>query len=363
MKTKNQPCGTQTQSTPKTTLQTGDLVCLGIDQHADSLVVVEQINACVPRAARRFTKTQSFYQWVEERLKAGARVVACYEAGPCGYWLQRALSARGVECLVVAPKKWAENGKTKTDDRDARVLCERLFQWVGGKTNVFTRVSVPSEEEERLRHLSRNRERLLKERKRLAQAGRGLALGQQMRLKGAWWKGKRWTELASTLEELLGPIREVLLTLETQIAKLTTQLESHAVAREARPAGLGKLTDAVVSAEVGDYQRFRNRRGPGAYFGLVPGEDSSGGRRRQLPITKTGSGTVRRYLVEAAWRLIRFQPRWWAWVKRRESFEAAPKWRRNQIVVGLARQLAVDLWRLRTGQTTMERLGWEIAPT
>jgi len=325
-------------------------------------VVVEQINACVPRPARKFTQPQSFYRWVEERQKAGARVVACYEAGPCGYWLQRALSARGVECLVVAPKKWAENGKTKTDGRDARVLSERLFQWVGGKTNVFTRVRVPSEEEERLRHVSRNRERLLKERKRLAQIGRGLALGQQMRLKGQWWKGKRWTELAGCLEELLGPIREVLLTLETQIDKLTAKLESHAAAREARPAGLGKLTDAVLSAEVGDYRRFGHRRGPGAYFGLVPREDSSGGRRRQLPITKTGSGTVRRYLVEAAWRMIRFQPRWWAWVKCRESHEAAPQWRRNQIVVGLARQLIVDLWRLRTGQTTLERLGWEAAP-
>ncbi len=71
---------------------------------------------------------------------------------------------------------------------------------------------------------------------------------------------------------------------------------------------------------------------------------------------------MRRYLVEAAWRLIRFQPRWWAWVKCQESYEAAPKWRRNQIVVGLARQLIVDLWRLRTGRTTLENLGWEIAP-
>jgi transposase len=285
MKKKNQPCGTQTQSTPKTTLQSGDLVCLGIDQHADSLVVVEQINACVPRPARKFpAQSQAFYRWVEERQKAGARVVACYAAGPCGNWLQRVLSARSVECLVVAPKWWAENGKTKTDSRDARVLCERLFQWVGGKTNVFTLVRVPSEEEERFRNLSRNRERLLKERKRLAQAGRGIALGQQMRLKGQWWKGKRWTELANCLEELLGPIREVLLSLETQIDKLTTKLESHAAAREARPAGLGKLTDAVLSAEVGDYRRFDNRRGPGAYFGLVPGEDSSGKRKRSLPI-------------------------------------------------------------------------------
>ena len=339
------------------------IICFGIDQHADSLVVVGQENACVPSPARKYHDKTKLYDVIRSKQKAGFRVVACYEAGPCGYWLCRELKRLGVDCLVVAPKKWAENGKTKTDAEDARVLSERLFQYTQGRHNVFTVVRVPSEAEENRRNLSRGRERLIKERKRLAQSGRGVALTYQMRLKGQWWKGSRWTEIASNLDDLLGPIREVLLTIEAQIKAVTTRLECFAAAKEKRPAGLGALTDASIGAEVGDYHRFANRRGPGAFMGLVPGESSSGPSRRQLPITKAGSGMTRRFLVEAVWRLIRFQPEWRAWKKWQARYEDAPKWRRNQIVVALARELITDLWRLRTDQTTMEKLGWTPATT
>lgn len=361
MNTANQPYDKKRNLNRTASEELVDLICLGIDQHADSLVVVEQINACVPKAARKFTQIARFFDWLEIRRKNGARIVVCYEAGPCGYWLCRQLLTLGIECLVVAPKKWSENGKIKTDARDARVLCERLFHWVQGKHNVFTLVRVPSEKQERRRALSRNRERMIKERKRLAQSGRGIGLQYRMRLRGQWWKGARWTEIASSLEELLGPIREVLLAIEKQIGILTDQLESFAAAKEQRPSGLGALTDAVIASEVGDYQRFNNRRAPGAFFGVVPGEDSSGGRRRQLPITKSGSAMVRRYLVEAVWRLTRFQPGWHSWKKWQSRYEEAPKWRRNQIVVAMARQLIIDLWRLRTGRTTMDSLGWTAA--
>jgi transposase len=363
MNNKNQPYGKKRNANQTASEERVELICLGIDQHADSLVVVEQINACVPKAARKFTQSAKLFERLKTLGKNAVRIVVSYEAGPCGYWLCRQLQALGIECLVVAPKRWAENGKTKTDARDARVLCERLFQWVEGKHNVFTVVRVPSEKQERRRALSRNRERMIKERKRLAQSGRGIGLQYQMRLRGRWWKGTRWTEVASSLEELLGPIREVLLTIEKQIGILTAQLESFAAAKEKRPCGLGALTDAVIASEVGDYERFNNRRAPGAFFGVVPGEDSSGGRRRQLPITKSGSGMVRRYLVEAVWRLIRFQPEWHSWVKWQARYEEAPKWRRNQIVVAMARQLIIDLWRLRTERTTMEDLGWTAATT
>lgn len=338
-----------------------DTIYLGIDQHADTLVVAQQYNACVPKRARKFTKKTTFMKWVSQMIEEGASINACYEAGPCGYWLYRELREMGVMCIVVAPKKWSENGKVKTDARDALILCDRLFQWEQGRKNAFTTVRVPTLQEEHDRGISRNRERLLKERKRLAQSGRGIGLLYQLRLKGQWWKGKKWDEDASQIEELLGPIRAVLLEVERQIEILTKKLEAQACEPTLRPAGLGELTDAVIAAEVCDFNRFNNRREPGAYVGLSPGESTSGGRRKGLPITKTGSGMLRRYLTEAVWRLIRFQPNWHAWKRWEQRFAGAPKWRRKQIVVALSRQLLIDLWRLRTKQTTMETLGWEAA--
>lgn len=61
------------------------------------------------------------------------------------------------------------------------------------------------------------------------------------------------------------------------------------------PSALG------LCAEVGDFSRFERPARPMSYLGLVPLESSSGERRRQGQITKSGSRHARRLLVEAAW--------------------------------------------------------------
>ena len=65
--------------------------------------------------------------------------------------------------------------------------------------------------------------------------------------------------------------------------------------------GVDVVTAMTVLAEVGDLTRFDSPRELMSFLGLVPSEHSSGGRRRQGGITKTGNGHVRRVLVEAAW--------------------------------------------------------------
>lgn len=65
--------------------------------------------------------------------------------------------------------------------------------------------------------------------------------------------------------------------------------------------GVETLTAVGLCAEIGDFARFAHPRYLGAYLGLVPSENSSGERRRQGAITKTGSKHARRLLIEAAW--------------------------------------------------------------
>jgi transposase len=64
--------------------------------------------------------------------------------------------------------------------------------------------------------------------------------------------------------------------------------------------GVSTLTAFGLAREIGNWQRFEGRS-IGAYLGLVPSESSSGERRRQGAITKTGNAHARRLLVEAAW--------------------------------------------------------------
>ena len=86
-------------------------------------------------------------------------------------------------------------------------------------------------------------------------------------------------------------------------------------------------------------------------------EHSSGGKRRLGSIDRMGNGKVRTVLVEAVWRMLRWQPHWKSALKYRARLRegAAIK---KKTVVALARLLAIDLWRWRTGRATLADLGW-----
>ena len=118
---------------------------------------------------------------------------------------------------------------------------------------------------------------------------------------------------------------------------------------------------------MGDLARFDSPRQLMGFLGLVPSEHSSGSRRRQGAITKTGNGHVRRVLVEAAWS-YRYPARKTAHLRRKAA--AAPEavqaiaWAaqkrlcaryrhlirggkvRNQAATAVARELAGFIWAI-----------------
>ena len=65
---------------------------------------------------------------------------------------------------------------------------------------------------------------------------------------------------------------------------------------------------------------------------------------------------MRVLLVETVWRLLRYQPLWHARRKLIERMTTGTALRKKT-VVALARQLAVDLWRWRTGRASLAELG------
>lgn len=338
-----------------------EVIYIGIDAHLEKYVVVRQLDGLSPQPAQTFRKEGTLLNWVARQQRKSRRVVCCYEAGPLGFTLCRALLAMNVVCHVVAPKRWSENeDRVKTDKRDARILCQRLESYERGNHTVLNIVRVPSKEEEYCRALGRQREALKKEVMRNAQRGRGQALLQGFRLKGKWWATKRWDQLKEQSEELfnlLSPLRKIILVIEEECLAMTKRLEEDSVAQKDRPKGLGALTWRMIKGEVCDFTRFNNRREVASYTGLCPSESSSGSKRRQGFVTKHGNRLLRHYLVEAVWRLIKWQPGWYAWKKWKEEFARASGGKRKQIVVALARTLAIDMWRLYTGRTTLENLG------
>jgi len=146
--------------------------------------------------------------------------------------------------------------------------------------------------------------------------------------------------------------------LHEKIRTLTQRLQAAAEAGQAR--GIGALSSVVIDREVGNWNRFTNRRQVGSYTGLCPREYSSGNTRLQSCVTKHGNPRLRAALVETAWRLVRFQPHYKPVAKWRQILAKgalATKAARKKAIVAVARELAVDLWRIRTGRVQVEALG------
>jgi transposase len=287
-----------------------------------------------------------------------------YEACGFGFTLQRQLSELGIRCHVVCPQKLDEqNRRVKTDGLDAKALCLKLDRFVQGNRDALALVRVPSEEEEQKRAIHRQREQLVKARKQLEAQGRSLMVNHGIEPVQQWWKRNAFAKLQVPLwmKELLGNSQPILLGLQEKITALTIQLQSAAAPNQ--PRGLGKMTSVVIDREIGNWKRFSNRRQVGSYTGLCPGEYSSGNTRLQSCVTKHGNPHLRAALVELAWRLVRFQPNYKPVLKWRETLRKgalATGAARKKAIVAVARQLAVDLWRIKTGRLRAEQLGLEI---
>ena len=94
------------------------------------------------------------------------------------------------------------------------------------------------------------------------------------RLKGEWWKPLRWKMLQKSLEEhlkaLLEPLRALIVAIDEQVAALEERMA--AMQSVALPRGMGMVIFQQMEREVGDWNRFDNRRQIGSYTGLCPSE-------------------------------------------------------------------------------------------
>jgi len=341
------------------------VIKLGIDVHLDRYVVVRQIDGGAPQPPQRFSPRQ-FLEWAKKQTALAQQVYSCYEAGPFGYGLHRQLKEWGITNYVIRPRDWDEYGKkVKTDKRDAQQMVLSLDRYVAGNHEAFCVVRVPTEAQEQARSRSRQRESLQKEKQRLAAQGRSHALYYGAHLEGAWWTGGLWQEMVvpPIVRELLEPLRRLIQSLEQEL-KTLTQAVTDATPEEL-PKGLGKLTYEVLEREVGDWNRFENRRQVASYTGMCPREDSSAQRRFQGSISKHGNPRVRTVLVEASWRLVYYQhtykpvARWLPVL----THPKTTKSKRKQIIVAIGRQFSVDWWRVRTRRCQAADLGLQTNPT
>ena len=127
---------------------------IAFDQHAATTVAAVLLPAIGHRRCTRSRRT--FRRCCASSSACGAvtRCSCCYEAGPCGFELQRALTGRGIRCDLIAPALIPRRSgdRIKTDRRDAAQLA------VLYRAGALTAIHIPTEQEEAARDLLRCRE-------------------------------------------------------------------------------------------------------------------------------------------------------------------------------------------------------------
>jgi transposase len=291
-------------------------IYVGLDVHKESIYasVVPSNGTGEVVSWQTGTESKSIRRLVRKlrKVSSGQEIHAAYEAGPCGYALQRMLVSEGISCAVVAPSliPVKPGERVKTDRKDARKLAENL------RAGLLTEVHAPTEAQEAVRDLTRAREDAVEDRLRARHR-----LGKMLLRYGLVFRdGRNWTQrhhqwLAQQRfeEPTAQRVFELyLLAIEQASERLLrhTELLEELASQEPYAEQVGWLrclrgvdtvTAMTILAELHDLRRFAHPRDLMSFLGLTPSESSSGERRRRGAITKAGNGHVRRVLVEAAW--------------------------------------------------------------
>jgi len=350
---------------------------VGLDAHAESTAIGF---AQAGRAAARFVGTVGAKR--AELMKALGKLgeprslLAVYEAGPCGYGLARELRAAGYRCEVIAPSKipTKPGERVKTDRRDALKLASLA------RAGELVAVTIPDERDEAIRDLSRARVDAVRARLKARQQLKALLLRHDRRYSGkSSWTAAHERYLAEisfahpAQDIAFAEYRQAVGEGEARVQRLTQVLSQQVegwrmqavVSAVMSLRGLDLVAATSVVAELGDLRRFAHPRELMGYLGLVPSEHSSGSKRSQGAITKTGNGQVRRVLIEAAWnyrypaRLSKRQqvrqegqpPRiraiaWRAQLRLAHRYRSltARGLQHNKVCVAIARELAGFIW-------------------
>jgi transposase len=358
-----------------------NLLYVGLDVHAQTVTIALAEGGGEVRNYSSVSSDLDVLERTMRRIKnahPGCDLRVCYEAGPTGFVIARRFTQLRIDCTVVAPTLIPSRAgeRVKTDRRDAAKLA-RLH-----RAGELTAVNVPDACDEAMRDLCRARTDAVQDLRRSRAQLKAFLLRNGYRYSGK----SSWTEAHRRyLRELVLPhgAQRVVLedslraitTAEERIDRLEEQMETLLESWEMKPVvealmglrGFQIVGAMVLVSELGGAWRFEHPRQLMGYLGLVPSEASTGTRRRQGAITKTGNSHARWLLIEAA-QHYRLLPKVSKELSKRQehlskeikdcSWKAQTRLharmmrllargkRQNKVVVAVARELAGFVWAI-----------------
>lgn len=320
---------------------TGKTVFVGIDVHKKTYAVTCM---CEKEVVKRDTLTASpegLFNYLHKYFP-NAILNTVYEAGFSGFVLHRYLIEKGIINIVVhaASVETSSRDRVKTDKRDSLKLATQLAD---GR---LKGIHVPSTERENYREVSRLREKIARDKRRVGCRLKSLMHRQGLIGADEDEVSKRWIEkilhyqcdpsihyfiqvCADEWFYLADKLKEI----DKKLAKQAlTDKELECVYKSA--PGIGTVHARVLANELEDMKHFTNEKQLFSFTGLTPSEYSSGEHKRQGHITRQGRAVLRKVLIQAAWVAIYKDP-----ALMRIFEKTTKRVGKKRAIVGIARRL------------------------
>lgn len=319
------------------------VIAIDIAKKVFQLHWVDLETGCIERQQ---LKRSGMLQWFANRPCALVVMEAC---GGAHEWA-RSLQRFGHEVRLISPRKVRPFvQRNKTDAADAQAI------WTACQQPGMRFVPVKTEAQQVVLSLHRVRVQLMKSRIMqtnelrgilyefgivLPEGHRQLLLALPDTLNEA--KQRLPALLMDSLDEQVRRIKQIAEDIDRIERRLAQQLrESPSCQAIAQIPGVGLLTATAVTASMGDPQTFKDAREFSAWIGLVPRQTGTGGRIRQLGISKRGDAYLRTLLMHAARSVVLKckEGSTWPWLT--ELVKRRPH---NVVVAAVANKLARTIW-------------------
>jgi len=293
---------------------------IGIDVHKKSWKVNIRNSGMSLKFFSADPSPEPLYHHLEKNYQGGTFHIV-YEAGFCGFWIQRRFGEMGVDCIVVNPADVPTSHKDtdrKSDAVDARKLAHELEK--GGLKPIY----VPELQLQHLRSLCRLYRCITQSSTRIKNRIKGLLAfnGVSVPHHSAHWSAA-FIAYLRTIPLDNGPAKDYLdlcldELVEHRARKLKTIRKLRSYVRSSRDYdtirhtmsihGIGFITAITLYTEIADMRRFQNFDRLKSYVGLVPSCHSSGDKNDAGSLTQRKNPYLRYVLIEAAWSAVGKDP-------------------------------------------------------